>query len=155
MIYFTDKLGRTNPKYPIIDSQDVAGGLFTVDNVQELETLKLEQFSKLKEGTQAYVVSLEMYYQWKKGKWTPLKLGNAGIPILTRQMAESAGESIKDYILIRDPEDFSQTIENNTYPTTYNGNILDILFSTISKSAKINSVLIISISLIGSICPST
>lgn len=131
MIYFTDKLGRTNPKYPIIDSQDVAGGLFTVDNVQELEMLKLEQFSKLKEGTQAYVVSLEMYYQWKKGKWTPLKLGNAGIPILTRQMAESAGESIKDYILIRDPEDFSQTIENNSYPTTYNGNILDILFSAV------------------------
>jgi hypothetical protein len=36
MILFTDKLQRADSTYPIVDSSDVKGGFFTVDEEIEL-----------------------------------------------------------------------------------------------------------------------
>lgn len=128
MILFTDKLQHTNSDYPIIDSEDVAGGLWTVDRVEELEQIKIEKVAKLKPGTLAYVTSISLYYQWtENNEWILTKLGSSGIPIYTQQMVTDNQKCI----LIRDPDDTNITVKNNTYTTNLNGNIVDVLFSAV------------------------
>lgn len=128
MILFTDKLQHTNSDYPIVDSEDVAGGLWTVDRVDELDVIKQEKIAKLKPGTLAYIKSLNLYYQWTENNWIPAKFNEAGIPIYTQQMVSPG---VSDYILIRDPEDTAQVIKDNIYETKINGNIVDVLFQAV------------------------
>ena len=144
MILFTDQLQRGNSNYPIVDSNDVKGGLWTVNTYSELETLVQTTSPKLKTGMLVYVTELDKYYQWKNNTWEQAKLGQggfSGIPILTQEMYGELEEKPASYVSIDDMS--NGVITNNTYTTSINGTYIDILFSAIrslqSEVAKLKN----------------
>lgn len=134
MILFPESLQRNNPKYPIADSNDIKGGIWTVDQVSELEALKQANSPKLKPGILAYVTSLEVYYQWNGTNWILAQLGGGtgdGIPVLTKEKYDDLTTKPTDYLSIADAFATEGSVTNNTYTTSINGTYIDILFSAI------------------------
>lgn len=121
MIVFTDKLGRTTDRYPIVDSHNVKGGLWSVDRQEELNQIPE---AKLLEGMLAYVKSLDLYYQYKESNWTKAQFNSSGIPIYTQEMLDQQTTPPEDYILVRNPD-----IEHSPKELSY----IDTIFSAIRK----------------------
>lgn len=124
MILFTEQLQRANSKYPIVDSKDVKGGLWTVDTIEELESLSQTQPNKLQDGMLAFVKSLDIYYQYKNSNWEKASFNSSGIPIYTQDMLDDLSTKPENYITIHDPQSEIKP-ENFSY--------LDTMFSAIRK----------------------
>ena len=114
MILYTDQLQRANSSDPIVDSTDVKGGLWTVDNVGELAQIPL---GKIVEGMLAYVKSLDLYYQYKNNSWQKASFNSSGIPIYTETMYNNLVSKPQDYIMVRDPQPETKQ-ENASYLDT-------------------------------------
>ena len=120
MILYTDQLQRANPKYPIVNSSDLKGGLQTVNSLDDLYKIP-EQ--KKQTGMLVFVTQQNNYYKYNNGNWIPLSLNTAGIPIYTPSMLNDLDEAPGNYISIPDEQEIMQECQQSTY--------LDILFSSI------------------------
>lgn len=120
MILYTDQIQRANPNFPIVDSNDVKGGLQAVNTLDDLYKIPKQ---KLTIGMLVFVVSKNNYYKYNNGNWIPLSLNNAGIPIYTPSMLKDLEEVPGNYISIPDEQELMQEYQQSTY--------LDILFSSI------------------------
>lgn len=120
MILYTDQIQRANPKFPIVASSDIKGGLQTVNTLSELYDIPKP---KLQTGMLVFVSEKNGYYKYNNGNWVPLNLNTAGIPIYTPSMLNDLQEIPGHYISIPDEEELMQEHQQSTY--------LDILFSSI------------------------
>lgn len=53
--------------FPLIDSNDIAGGLYTVDTIEEMNSIPLE---RIKNGMLCWVDNESKFYQYKDNDWS-------------------------------------------------------------------------------------
>ena len=133
MIFFTDKLQHTNSDYPIVDSSDVKGGFFTVDDSTELDTISEH---KLQDGMLAYVKSEQKHYTYQNKSWKEAKFGGSGggIPIYTQSMYDEVTPKPEQFITIRDPYP-----EQNKQNLSYLDNLFSAIRSLQAEVAKLKN----------------
>lgn len=106
-------------KLGALASDNIKGGLQTVNNVTELNSIPEH---KLQLGMLAYVTSLDMYYQYNTKGWEKASFNSSGIPMYTQSMYDGLTSKPDDCVIIRDPYP-EQVQENLSY--------LNVLFSAI------------------------
>lgn len=147
-----------NGLFPVIDGNDVKGGFYIVDTIEERNNISM---ANRKIGTPCYVVNQNMYYRLRDGitndHWDDWDLDNNGIII------NDHGETVKkDVILdidhshnnihcttLKDEHDNKYHIETNTdlVTTHYNKSLTELLNYIVDKIEDTNDMPVESIQL--------
>lgn len=121
---------KNNQKFPLVDSNNIRGGIYSVNTINERDNIPLE---RRKNGMLCYVSEEEEYYKLNNNTWETLTLGGVGIPIFDQELIDLNKDKLPEkYITIPNKqtdlsqETFSREIQNT-------GTYVDILFSAIRK----------------------
>ena len=134
-IKIPDTLRPDNGTYPIVDSQDIKGGLKGVNTKEELALINSALLSP---GMLVWVAKDSCYYNYVNGAWEEFIGGSVGLQILTTPQINLLREKNKlpeKYIWCRSGDELlgSGEIEDYTYKTSVNGTYTDVLFKAVKQ----------------------
>ena len=130
LIVYDEIQQANNGSFPILDSNNIKGGVYSVSTIEERDAIPAE---RRKLGMLCYVENEDEYYKLEPKGWEEAKFGGEGIPMYDQEIFEqlqNKGELPEKYITIPNKsQDLNVTALSREIPNT--GTYVDILFSAI------------------------